>query len=232
MKKLVILLGVLAFLMCGTSAWADLSGGSITNSTAGITDTQAFSNTGFTLAWSITENSSTDIWTYDYEWSPLNSDKHSPEVFIIGVAPSATISNVSAYSGANQTGTALTVSYNATPTTINYTWYNGPSNTLPMLTTFPSGIEISIGGSGAGGSTLSLEFNSATGPQYGDFFAWGGPTNNGNLAAYSTGSALNSIFPVVGTSPASTVVPIPPSVFLLAGGLGGLGLIGRKRTKG
>jgi hypothetical protein len=274
MKKLAVLAGVLALLMCGTSAWAT------TTSTLSGANGQLIGNGAFSsgiLTYTVQQVGS--LWDYDYTFTPSGTTR-GPGAFDLEVGSGFNLSDITTWSaiysttGGNQTSNTVLsgpTSLNLTPQAPYNTNLSGSPGKFQSTSSTASSVTATIYGItfllpnaqgtsaydttptnfqsytydsvyGGSGDALTISLTSSFAPVWGNFFADGGDwTNNfGWLIGYNSnyntpatqgyvdGTPLADYVPVPGVAP----VPIPPSILLLGGGIGGLGLIRRKRAKG
>jgi hypothetical protein len=257
MKKLAIFLGVLAVLTCGTGAGAALTETMYSNGAGGhsATDTSgglvAINVLQGSLFWSVSETGS--VWDYSYTYTPATSGKTrgvGAVAIEFGALPASLTSTLTYIS---HTATPPAVTYpnlGAGLQTIDRTLAAGydswlvagdPTGSAVNVTTTFQGLQWVLNTTNPTGSSFTLDIKTYLAPVWGNIYmdGYNVTTNNGY------GMLRNTNFDTVETEPFSltgpipagyvptpgAVVPIPPSILLLGGGLGGLGLMGRKRAK-
>lgn len=238
MKKLAVLVGLLALLTYGTGAWADsltMSGWTKGNDNIELP----------TFPWStILQVIFTDIAPGEVQLTISSGDLGSSSK-----GPLTWTNFVANYTGSSSLSFAVDPLLTTVPSE-SITW---TQDAYLNTKTFPwppdggnsKGAGLAIGtadllmvpGIGLGSnSTLVIDITGAglTSSQF-DGQMLGGPNNlpNGNFfgAVLTAGTYNYSTSLTNDSADLATVVPIPPSLFLLAGGLGGLGLIRRRRAK-
>ena len=210
------------------NAWMGVSG--CTNGNCTIADAQ-----GVQMNWSVDNTTNPNYWTYTYTFTQ-NTGVNSKNIVSFYLGFGGTLSDISSeildgYTSKNATGTSTLL--NISPTLGSYASPSGGPGTI-------SGLDWNFAGSYYS-FTLTLVTTDA--PVWGDYLSVG-PVAAGNgatLQAWDLNFGIPDSDPIgPGPSyngydwvmtPGASAVPIPPSVLLLAGGLGGFGLIRRRRAK-
>jgi hypothetical protein len=181
------------------------------------------------MSGTIASNFSVSITSSGYTWTPGTAAPAQSAITYVPVALNETFTTSDLMYGLNQfkPGTA---------TGWSLPFYNGQNTSDPSTQMYMMFIDLNVGALGSGYSgltdnggvkvqyTLDNFYGNVAFNQYG----WdSADVNSGEGISWGNNTASSSYDVVYAGAP----VPIPPSILLLAGGLGGLGVIRRRRIK-
>lgn len=238
MNRLVILISTIMLLACGSSSWASLYSGVVGFS--GATDVGGAIITGSKwssvagLSWSVDQVGNN--WDYKYTFLQPGSSKDI-KTFDLQVGSAFTMADVKQATVSVTSGSGVNV---VAPASVSNTITEDllyDSKPAGVTLTLTNGLQWLFNGSAEYAFTLDLLTTRA--PMWGDFMIHGESTNqwdssirNSDFNHIDALPALvaNATYTGFGVLVPAAPVPVPPSVFLLGGGLSGMFFIRRRKS--
>jgi hypothetical protein len=190
---------------------------------------------GVHMDWTVDDTSHVGNWTYTYTFQVASGALKSIYDFDLsskGTPNDVISSTLMGYNTYNLLGSGITATYIGPGT---YQPAGGPGTI--------SGLQWTFGTAGSAPASYSFVLTLVSGiaPQWGNFIIVGEGTQGAQTMAWDPGLKSNTAPVAIGPgnyagyeyvmTPGTAPVPIPPSLFLLAGGLGSLGVIRKRWTK-